>query len=200
MINAIIFDFGGVLIDFKEEYYYKYLSKKFNIDYDLLEKTFNKLIRKMEVGDLKLNELLIIISKKFNIKKNQIEWTSSFRTIAKRDNKMITLVKKLRKNYKIYLLSNISKSRYLEGIKYFLKKDSYNFNKKFASCYIHLRKPDKKIYEYVLKKIQLNAGETIFIDDRLENITNANSIGMHGIEFTNYNDLILELKKQNIKI
>lgn len=200
MINAIIFDFGGVLIDFREEYYYKYLSKKYNINYNLLKKTFNALLSKMELGDMKLDELLIIISKKFNITKNQIEWSSSFKKMAKRNNKMINLVKKLRKNYKIYLLSNISKTRYLEGLKDFLKEDSHIFNEKFASCYIHLRKPDKKIYKYVLEKIKLNAKETIFIDDRIENITSANSVGMHGIKFTDYNTLILKLKKEGIKI
>ncbi len=39
-----------------------------------------------------------------------------------------------------------------------------------ASCEVHINKPDPRIYKALLDKYQLKAGESVFIDDRLENV------------------------------
>ncbi|MCL4381088.1 MAG: HAD family phosphatase [Candidatus Marsarchaeota archaeon] len=199
MIKAIIFDMGGVIVDYKENQYYDYLSKKYSINRALIPKVFDPLIEKMECGKMKLDEMLRIVSKKLGITKEEIEWTSAFRKIGKRDEKMIGLLKRLSKNYKVYLLSNISKSRYTEALKDFINNETDLFDKRFASCYIGLRKPDKRIYRYVLKNIKVKANEAVFIDDRKENIKGAESVGIHGILCTNYIHVLSGMKKLGIK-
>lgn len=51
------------------------------------------------------------------------------------------------------------------------------------SCRIHKVKPDIDIYEYLLNEYQLDATETIFIDDTSENLTAAESVGIRTIKF-----------------
>ena len=51
-----------------------------------------------------------------------------------------------------------------------------------ASCEVHINKPDPRIYKALLDKYQLKAGESVFIDDRLENVQAAFRLGFAGIQ------------------
>ena len=51
-----------------------------------------------------------------------------------------------------------------------------------ASCEVQVNKPDPQIYKALLKKYQLKASECIFIDDRLENVQAAFALGFAGIQ------------------
>lgn len=57
------------------------------------------------------------------------------------------------------------------------------FDAFFSSCYLGLRKPDKKIYQVALDVLQRNADEVVFIDDRPENAEAAASLGIHAIRY-----------------
>ena len=51
-----------------------------------------------------------------------------------------------------------------------------------ASCEVHINKPDPKIYKALLDKYSLKAEECVFIDDRLENVQAAFALGFAGIQ------------------
>ena len=53
----------------------------------------------------------------------------------------------------------------------------------FPSYQMGLLKPDKKIFDAVLKKINVNPCDVLFIDDKKENVEAAVSCGMKGIVF-----------------
>jgi len=53
------------------------------------------------------------------------------------------------------------------------------------SAEVHLAKPDPRIYQLVLDKLGVQAGEAIFIDDFPENIDAANALGIHGVHYEN---------------
>ena len=87
--------------------------------------------------------------------------------------------------YRIFLLSNTNALhiRYVEqdfqrrfpGRKPFLQ----HFEKAYLSHELHLRKPQPEIYTHVLQDAGLNADETLFVDDRAENIAAAAALGLH---------------------
>jgi putative hydrolase of the HAD superfamily len=56
-------------------------------------------------------------------------------------------------------------------------------------------KPEIAIYEHLLTKYQLQASETIFIDDTSENLTAASSIGIQTIKFVNSHQCKRDLAK-----
>lgn len=63
----------------------------------------------------------------------------------------------------------------------------------FSSCYVGLRKPGQAIYKRALDILGVSAERILFIDDRLENVAGAESVGMKGIRFTGANALRREL-------
>jgi HAD superfamily hydrolase (TIGR01509 family) len=46
-----------------------------------------------------------------------------------------------------------------------------------------MMKPDREIFEYLLRRYELTAGQTIFVDDHLPNVYAARAAGLHAIQF-----------------
>ena len=60
-------------------------------------------------------------------------------------------------------------------------------------------KPEPEIYRLLLAKYSLNPQECIFLDDRRENVEAAEAQGIAGIQFTGYEEALLELKRRGVK-
>ena len=58
---------------------------------------------------------------------------------------------------------------------------------------LRVTKPDPAIYRYALERLGTQPEETLFIDDREENVNAAIAVGMKGIVFTNVDQLRREL-------
>ena len=108
---------------------------------------------------------------------------------------MFNLVNLLSKRYRIALLSNVGRARYIEGLQLL---DGIKTDRVFASCYIKMRKPEAGIYRYALKKMGVKAGEAIFIDNMEENVAGARKVGIRSILFTGYGRLVKDLKRLKI--
>ena len=95
--------------------------------------------------------------------------------------------------YGIYLLTNFSK----DGYEYISNK--FDFFKKakgaVVSSHLKIAKPDMRIYQYLLETYNLNPDECIFIDDSVANINAANELGIHGIVYTDIENLRKEFKR-----
>ncbi len=95
--------------------------------------------------------------------------------------------------YNIYLLSNFPKSLFEKE-----SEEKLTFLKfvdgKVISSFVKLIKPDREIYEYLLNQYNLKADECVFLDDRAKNIIAAEAIGIHGIQFKNYEDARVRLE------
>lgn len=65
----------------------------------------------------------------------------------------------------------------------------------FASALEGMRKPDLEFYEHVLKQIDTSAAETIFVDDKLENVIAAQAVGMVGLHLTDSLATCMELRQ-----
>ena len=84
------------------------------------------------------------------------------------------------KGYRLFVLSNMSK----EFIEFLREQEVYrNFEGEVVSCEEHIVKPDPAIYTTLTERYGLNPAETLFIDDRKENITAAVAQGWQGYHF-----------------
>jgi 2-haloacid dehalogenase len=62
------------------------------------------------------------------------------------------------------------------------------------------RKPFVDIYNITLKRFNINAKQSVFIDDNLRNVNAAKELGINGIHFKDANNLINQLKDFNIHL
>ena len=81
---------------------------------------------------------------------------------------------------KLYLLSNYPQ----QGCEYVHKQYEHLFDPLFdggiISCYEHVIKPDREIYDLLCSRYGIDPARAVFIDDTLCNIEGANKMGMHG--------------------
>ena len=82
--------------------------------------------------------------------------------------------------YKLYVLSNMSR----EFIDFLRKQKVYeNFDGDVVSCEVGIVKPMPEIYDLLLKRFDLDPAESIFIDDRKENVDAAAAKGIATFHF-----------------
>lgn len=103
------------------------------------------------------------------------------------NNELVSYIKELKKEYKVYLLSNAISS-FLRRI---LKENNLYelFNEVYISSEIKFIKPYKEFFNYVIDKENLDPSLCIMIDDNKNNIEGAINCKLNGIVFTNNKDL-----------
>ncbi len=112
------------------------------------------------------------------------------------------LLRKLKSQYTTFALSNINEI-HVETIKgamnkHFGQPDIHSFfHNVYYSSQVGHRKPDKEIYELLLRRENLNPVETFFVDDKTENIEAAKKLGFqawHLADREKLFDLLQDLK------
>lgn len=68
------------------------------------------------------------------------------------------------------------------------------FDVSVFSAEVKMAKPDPKLYQWMLDALQVGAGETIFVDDFIENIQAAQALGFKTVHFTQTSQAIEEIK------
>lgn len=195
MIKNVIFDIGGVLMNFKP---YEAI-KKFDYDLETRNKVYSivyedKRWSELDRGTLS-NEAYLnsIIKENPNYTKQIQEVFNDFINEITPIYETVSFFKDLKqKEYKLYLLSNFSSSYEMVEKKYpFLKMA----DGKVISYSVKTIKPEKQIYEILLSKYNLIPNECVFIDDMQQNIEAAKELGINGIVFNSFEDTIKNFEK-----
>jgi putative hydrolase of the HAD superfamily len=193
LIKAVIFDLGAVVVDFTNQDYYAQLAKKTGLKFRTVEKTFDGMeLDLMEKGRMKLGTFEKKMAEKLNIKGIGLGWCDFFVENAKINFDVQELVGMLHKEYITAFISNVDKSRYIYTRK-MINLDFFDY--KFASCYIGSRKPERKIYDFAIKRMGIAYENAVFIDDLQENVDGAKKLGIKAIRFENRRKLDKELYK-----
>jgi len=104
--------------------------------------------------------------------------------------RMLSLLKRLRPAYKLAIISNASSRAAMER-KFRLSRlvDLLVFDDEEG-----VSKPDARIYQLTLERLAVHPEETIFVDDKIENVEAARHLGMHGIHFQNARQAVAEVE------
>lgn len=197
MIKSVIFDFGGVLFINGTKKFITSLSKKYNLDPEkvkgVLDGGIGSLYREAKISrdefwERALQELGI----EADIDLLEDEWISGYELIE--ETKELILV--LRKKYKIYYVSDNARELSEQlNIK-------YNFRSWFDDGILAheagVRKPHPKIYEMILQKAKIVSQETLYIDDKQDNLIPPRDMGMQTILFDTPVKLKEKLTQLNI--
>ena len=84
-------------------------------------------------------------------------------------------------------------------------KDNVSFYEDFKNCFdqfylsqeIHLRKPNKDIFDFVLENNNLKPEQCFFVDDTKENTDTAKSLGINVWNIDETNEDVINLFNQN---
>jgi len=161
------------------------------------KKEILRLEREVNLGKITERDFYFEINKIFGVHMNPKQMHTVIVKHMKTDKGLSHMIPKLKKA-KIALFTNslgmmameVLKKRRLTGKKF--------FDRIFISTKMHMAKPDKKAYEYVLKQLKVKPSEALMVDDRIENILPARKIGMNGIIYKNSKQFAAELKKYQL--
>jgi len=195
-IKAVIFDFGGVFVDYGSfESVHVFAAKKLGLPETEVAPLIIKNSKKMQNGGLTKSQLLSMISKRFHVTPK--EWTSAFRQSMKKTcrikKELVEFAKILRKKgYIVALLSNVGPMT----AEFNRKHGWYDcFSPLILSYEVKVLKPQKKIYTIALKKIKVKPKECVFIDDHDKCLDTARKLGMRTILFKDSRQVIRDLSK-----
>lgn len=197
--SVIVFDLGNVLIPFD----YNPLIKRFNDIRNDLGDTFTlfykdnyDIHRNYERGKISTEEFIATMLKVLNYNMTAEEFCKLFSSVFTVDEKVVELLPVLKRKYTLVLLSNTNEIHR----KYGWQKYQFlsQFEKLVLSYEVGSVKPESKIYRSVEEFTGRPACEHFFIDDIKEYVDGAKKCGWDGVQFTNYQSLIEELKKKQI--
>ena len=185
-IKNIIFDLGGVILDIDENVVYKELEKM-GIEISELahSKEFVEILSKFDTGIYTAATFRKKTKQFIGQEKMTDEKFDSIRNAMLLDipRERIEAIEKVKKHYKIFLMSNTNVIHYDLYVRDLQLRFGYNefdelFNKSYFSFAEHLEKPDPRFFELILDHEGLLPEETLFIDDTAENIETAKSLGI----------------------
>ena len=199
MIKAIAFDWGGVLIENPAKGILKYCAKQLQMTERSLNTAYRKYAEAFQKGTLSEQALWDHIAPAWKHHTPPIHslWETAFKTVYREHKEMFHLVASLKHNgYRTGFLSNTE----TPAMRFFEKQHYDMFDVAVFSCAEGTRKPEQKIYQILLKRLQVQPHETIFVDDRRDFIDGAETIGIHGIVFHDVDQLRSDLTALKVNI
>ncbi|MGB5320765.1 HAD family hydrolase [Lutimonas sp.] len=195
-IETVIFDLGGVLVDWNPEYLY---SKIFKDDPNKMKWFLNTVCspswnmeqdagRSFDEGSEILiqeypeykKEILVFYERWEEMLKSEIEDTVLILNLLKELNKV-----------KLYALTNWSSETFP------IAQQRFGFLKQFEGIVVsgeeNTRKPYSKIYKITLERYQLAPETCLFIDDSIDNVNAAKSLNINALHYTNAMQLRTDL-------
>lgn len=194
MITTIIFDIGEVYLQLLVGSA-KYIQQK--TDALVSETYFYEKFDPLMLGQITEDEYWEAMIKKNSWNISIEDLKESVRKNFKEVRGTRKIIEELRqKGYKLALLSNHVK----EWVEYCELTYNYHklFHKAIYSYKVGISKPNKEIFQILLKKLKVKPEECLFIDDYIKNIESAQELGMRTIHFTSSKKLKKELKEFNI--
>ena len=202
-IKNVIFDLGGVLIDWNPEYVY---LDVFNGDREKMKWFFD------EICTMDWNEnqdagypLQQATEERVKLFPEYEEWIRTYygrweEMLGKQIDGTVTILKQLidNPNYKVVALTNWSAETFPIAL------ERFDFLHWFEGIVVSgtekMRKPFNEIYELTLNRFNIEASKSLFIDDNARNIEAAKKMGINTIRFNNPTQLKSELRSLKIDV
>ncbi len=200
MIKNIILDVGKVLVEWDTEYAFREMGLDGEAGRAVAAATvaspdWNELDRSL-LTDEEILVKFIAHAPEYE-KEIRMVWDNIALPIWQYDYARPWIRAMKRNGYRVYILSNYSRYTYehtREALSFLEDVDGALF-----SFQVKQIKPEPEIYRSLLAKYSLNPQECIFLDDRRENVEAAEAQGIAGIQFTGYEEALLELKRCGVK-
>ena len=195
-IKNIVFDYGGVIVDWNPRYLYdNYFGDKEQSQWFLDNICLYSWNIQMD-GGKPFAEGVAELQAKYP------EWSEAIAIYHSRWEEMVSggvegtanVLRALKAaGYGVYGLTNWSAETFP------IIRDKYAVFGKFDGMVVsgdeRLLKPDAAIYRCLLDRYKLNAAESLFIDDNADNVIGAKAVGMEALQFVSAQQLECDLRE-----
>ena len=200
--DTIIFDLGGVLIDWNPQYLYKkIIPDEEKRNWFLTEICTPDWNVEQDAGRSLADGTKILVDKY----PEYSEWIAAFygrwkEMLAGPIQESVDLLAELRDDgvYRLLALTNWSSETFPVAL------ERYDFLQWFEGILVSgdekLKKPDAEIYQLLVNRYEVGASRAIFIDDSLKNVKGAAAAGITGIHFQSAKQLRQDLRDLNLKV
>jgi 2-haloacid dehalogenase len=185
-IDTVVFDLGGVLIDWNPEYLYKeifpdekerrwFLSHITTLDWNeeqdagrTLQEGTEYLVRKFPEHEK-------------NIRLYYDRWKEMLGGPIHETVEIFRHLKEVSK-VRLYALTNWSAETFPIALE--LYEFLHWFDGRLVSGAEKIRKPSPEIYQLLIKRFDIDPAKAVYVDDNLRNVLPARELGFYGIHFT----------------
>jgi putative hydrolase of the HAD superfamily len=188
-IRNIIFDLGNVLLPLDFPKLMAAFKEVAGNGQEVPFKTLitNETFLQYETGFITTPQFLVFLKGYIRSSATHQELTSAWNSlIGGFPEEHVFLLKELGKKYRLFLLSNTNALhvQYFEGSVPGVLNLSDLFERVYYSNEEGLRKPQKELFQRVLQQNNLEATQTLYVDDLLENCQAASSLGYKTLHVT----------------
>lgn len=196
MIRNVVFDIGWVFVHLDHQPFLDFLLAHGADAPDLASVLARIALDDHECGRMDGRGLLercaALAARPMDLEAAHASWVSMFEV----QPQMVELAHRLSERYRVYLLSNIGDLHWSHlSREYQLHRIGHGALPSFVAG---VMKPDEGIYVEAERRFSLTPAETVFIDDRTENIAAARSRGWHGIVHDGYDTTVGALRELGV--
>ena len=190
MIQAVIFDIGGVLIRTEDVAPRRRLEQRLALEPGEAEYiVFNSPMgQRAQLGEITAAHLWRWVQRELELGDFALaEFQRDFFAGDKLDDGLMDYIRRLKSGYQLAIISNAKDD--LDKTMKEIDPDGNLFELVVGSAYERVMKPNVAIFQRTLERLQRQPRETIFIDDFLHNVEGARAMGMNAIHFQSGIDL-----------
>ena len=194
-IRAVFFDLGGVLVRTEFQAPRELLAQRLGLSYEqLVNLVFEgESSRQASVGAIGTEEHWQAVTRTLGLPPSETEAVRrDFFAGDVVDHDLIAYIRSLRPKYHTGLISNA-----WPDLRGYIIKQGFDdaFDAMIISAEVGVMKPDPRIYQIALERVEAAPEEAIFMDDMAKNIQGAQAIGMVGIRFGERGKALEELRQ-----
>lgn len=196
--ETIVFDLGNTIIRFDHNIAVKKLVTLFKLDSKKAYELFfdSEITRAFETGRMSQKEFHVRATENLGIKLPYRDFMTIWNDIFWEDKGSCSLARELKKAYKLFLLSNVNRSHfeYIYG-KFDIIKI---FDEVILSFMVGAMKPDRLIFEDMIKRAGGDRTKVLYIDDRADLIKEATALGIDSIRYEDADKLRQALREKEV--
>ncbi len=198
MIEAVLFDWGGVLIDDPAPGLMDHCARALGVPVEDYTRVHNQHAEEFQKG---LMEEAVFWQRicdglQCSMPRQPSLWGEAFRAVYAPREAVFALAGRLREaGYRTSLLSNTEKP----AMEFFLELGYDVFDALTFSCAQGAAKPEREIYEIAARKLAAAPSRCVLIDDRLDFVARARSAGMKAILYRNLEQVTQELAALGVR-
>ena len=194
-IRAVIFDYGGVVVQMMDETPRQELADRLEIGLEnLYTHVFeSESARQGSRGEISFAQHWDYVCEQLGVPEaEQAAILEAFLAADGVDQGLVAWMRELRKQYKIGLLSNAWDN--LRGLLVERWQVAGEFDDLVISAEVGMVKPDRRIYELAVQRLGVLPEEVAFFDDILENVQGAQAAGLQAYQYTDVEQARRDLK------